>query len=209
MFAASAVLSWLSVETWFAPVPKVMAVWVPPPVAPMVSVSPLTGLTLVVPAERPSAASALPVPPSTRFWAVPVLTTSEPVATDEAVPPLAPVMLSIAARTSLTFSVLPLPMPIVTLPEPSVLDVVCAVEKVMVLPSTVRVEPLVIAVCRSLEAVPAVPTSSVVAVIAAAPVVASLVRAVPVTWVLAVAVPSRLVAVAPVMAAETTLDLVV
>ena len=33
LFAASAVLSWLSVETWFAPVPKVMLVAVPPPVA--------------------------------------------------------------------------------------------------------------------------------------------------------------------------------
>ena len=43
LFAASAVLSWLSVETWPAPVPKVMLVAVPPPVAAMVSVSPLSG----------------------------------------------------------------------------------------------------------------------------------------------------------------------
>src|SRR5580692_876477 len=40
LFAANAVLSALSVEIWPAPVPKVMLVAVPPPVAPMVSVSP-------------------------------------------------------------------------------------------------------------------------------------------------------------------------
>ena len=144
LFAASAALSWLSVEIWPAPVPKVMLVAVPPPVAPMVSVWPLSGggTTAVVPAERPSAASALPEPPSTRFWAVPVLSTSLPPETLEAVD--APVMLSIAARTSLTFSVLPTPMPIVTLPKASVVELVCAVEKLMVLPSTVRTEPLVI-----------------------------------------------------------------
>ena len=115
---------------------------------------------------------------------MPVLTTSLPLLTDEAVEPEAPVMLSIADKTSLTFSVLPAPMPIVTLPEPSVLEVVCAVEKVMLLPSTVRVEPLVIAVPRSLDVELAVPTSSVVAVITAAlPPVPSLVTAVPVTWI--------------------------
>ncbi len=119
-------------------------------------------------------------------------------------------MLSIADRTSLIFSVLLPLMPIVTLPEPSVLEVACPVEKVMVLPSTVRVEPLVMpGLCRSLDVEPAVPTSRVVALIWAGVAVSSLVMAVPVTWVLAVAVPSRLVAVAPVMAAETTLDLVV
>ena len=57
LFAANAVLSWLSVETWPAPVPKVMLVGVPPPVAAIVSVWPLSagGVTLVVPrgqAER-------------------------------------------------------------------------------------------------------------------------------------------------------------
>ena len=42
LFAASAVLSSLSVETWPEPVPKVMLVAVPPVlVAPIVSVSPL------------------------------------------------------------------------------------------------------------------------------------------------------------------------
>ena len=38
LFAANAVLSWLSVETWPAPVPNVMLVGVPPPVAAICSV---------------------------------------------------------------------------------------------------------------------------------------------------------------------------
>ena len=42
LFAASAVLSSLRVEIWPLPVPKVMLVAVPPPVAPIVSVSPLS-----------------------------------------------------------------------------------------------------------------------------------------------------------------------
>ena len=81
--------------------------------------------------------------------------------------PVAPVMASIALRTSCTVAVLPVPMPIVTLPVASVADAAVAVVlKVMVLPSTVSVEPSVIAVARSLEAAPAVPTSLVAAVIA-------------------------------------------
>ena len=84
--------------------------------------------------------------------------------TDEAVE--APVMPSMAVSTSETVSVEPAPMPIVTLPLPSVVTVVEPVEKVMVLPSTVSVEPLVMAVARSSEVVPAVATSSVAAVIA-------------------------------------------
>ena len=138
LFAASAVLSWLSVEIWPAPVPKVMLVAVPLPVAAIVSVWPLSagGVTSVVPAVRPSAASALPVPPAmTRFCVVPVLRMSWPAVTVEAV--VAPVMPSIAVRTVCTVAVLPVPMPIVTLPAPSVVVVVCAVLKVMVLPSTV------------------------------------------------------------------------
>ena len=47
-------------------------------------------------------------------------------------------MLSIACRTSLTVSVLPAPTPIVKLPLVSVVTDVCAVLKVMVLPSTVK-----------------------------------------------------------------------
>ena len=40
LFAAKAELSWFSVETCPEPVPKVMEVAVPPPVAPIVSDSP-------------------------------------------------------------------------------------------------------------------------------------------------------------------------
>ena len=41
LLAASALLSWFSVDTWPAPVPKVMLVAVPPPVAPISSVLPV------------------------------------------------------------------------------------------------------------------------------------------------------------------------
>src|SRR3984957_2947277 len=42
LLAASAVLSWFSDDTWPAPVPKVMLVAVPPPVAAISSVSPVS-----------------------------------------------------------------------------------------------------------------------------------------------------------------------
>jgi hypothetical protein len=77
----------------------------------------------------------------------------------------------------------------------------CEVEKVMVLPSTVKVDPLVMAVPRSSELPPAVPTSWVAAVIGAAVLTAP-----PVTMAL-VTEPSRLLAVAPAMAVEVKLDL--
>ena len=114
-----------------------------------------------------------------------------------------------AVSTSETFSVEPEPMPMVTLPVvASVATVVEPVEKVMVLPSTVSVEPLVMGVARSSEEPPAVPTSWVLALMATAEVVLSLRMAEPVTVLLVASVPSRLLAVAPVMAAEVTLDLV-
>ena len=117
----------------------------------------------------------------------------------------APVIPSIAERTVCTVAVLPAPVPIVTLPLLSVDVAVVAVLKVIVLPSTVRTEPVVIAVARSLELAPAVPTNWVAAVIAAG-VELSFCMALPVT-VLLVPGPSRLFAVAPVIAA-VTLDLV-
>ena len=59
LLAASAELSSFSVETWPAPVPKVMAVAVPPPVAAMSSVRPVREPRVAVaPVPRPSAASA-------------------------------------------------------------------------------------------------------------------------------------------------------
>ena len=108
---------------------------------------------------------------------MPVESTSLPELTVEAV--VAPVMPSIALSTLCTVSVLVGPMPIVTLPEESVVEVVCAVEKVMVLPLTVRDAGGVIAVARSLDVALAVPTNWVAAVIAAG-VVLSLLTAVPV-----------------------------
>ena len=109
-------------------------------------------------------------------------------------------MPSIAVRTVCTVAVLPVPMPIVTLPLPSVDVAVVAVLKVIVLPLTVRTEPVVIAVARSSELAPAAPTSCVAVVIATAVPVLSFNMAEPLT-VLLVPGPSRLFAVAPVMAA--------
>src|SRR5262249_20112976 len=83
-----------------------------------------------------------------------------------------------ALNTSPTVSVEPVPMPIVTLPEASVVEVDAPVEKVMFLPSTVRTAPLVIAVARLLARL-------VVAEIATVLDVASLLTAVPVTEVAA------------------------
>ena len=121
------------------PSPKVMLVAVPLPVAPIVSVRPSSGVAAVravVPAVRPNAVSDVPVPEITRSDVVPVLIWSAPAEIVEAVP--VPVMLSIAESRVPTVSVLPVPVPIVTLPEPSVVEVVCAVENVIVLPLTVR-----------------------------------------------------------------------
>ena len=91
LLAASAALSPFSVETWPLPVPKVIAVAVPPPVAAMVNVSPCSsgGLTLVVPpVPRPKDVSALVAPAAmTRFCVVPVEITSLPPTTVEALPP--------------------------------------------------------------------------------------------------------------------------
>ena len=67
LFAASAELSAFRVEICPGPVPKVMLVGVPPPVAPIDSVSPAScgWPTLVVAAVRPSLPSAEPA--SVRF----------------------------------------------------------------------------------------------------------------------------------------------
>jgi len=59
--ADSAVLRSFSVEIWPVPVPKVTVVAVPLPVAPMVSVSPLSALEAAVPAVE--AVNAMPVEP--------------------------------------------------------------------------------------------------------------------------------------------------
>src|SRR5581483_6894835 len=137
----------------------------------------------VVPAVRPSAASALPVPPRTRLEAVPVESTSCPPLMVDGVE--VPVAVSIASSTSCTVCVEPAPMPMVTAVVPEPVMVVWPVEKVMVVPLTVIVELLAITVERSLDEEPAVPTSWVAPVIGATlPAVASLSTVVPVTVLL-------------------------
>ena len=74
-------------------------------------------------------------------------------------------MASISLSTVATEAVEPAPMPMVKPVAAEPVELVVAVEKVMVLPLTTSVEPLVIAVPRSFEVVPAVPTSSVELVI--------------------------------------------
>src|SRR6266436_3326632 len=190
LFAASAVLSWFNVETCPLPVPKVMLVAVPPPVAPMVSVSPLNvgGTRLVVPAVRPSLASA--EPEITRFCVVPVESVILPLATEDAV--LAPVTVSIAASRWVTLSPTPILVP----------ELVVPATKVKVVPSTTSVSPVVMELARSFDVLLAVPDNRVAPVMATADATLSLLTAVPVTVALVLEVPSRLLAVAPVMAAE-------
>ncbi len=194
LFAASAVLSWLSVEICPAPVPKVMLVAVPPPVAPIVSVSPLSagGVRAVVPATRPILARA--EPEITRLLVVPVLRVTLPPETDDAT--LVPVTASIAASRCPTLSPTPMLVPVLVAPA----------TKVKVVPFTTSVSPVVILLARSFDAAPAVPDRSVAPVmLIAVPVLSFSTAAVAVTLLL-VPGPSRLVAVAPVMAAEVTLD---
>src|SRR6202012_5768830 len=109
-----------------------------------------------------------------------------------------PVMRSIADRTSDTARVLPAPTPIVTLPLELVGTDVCAVEKLMVLPSTVKDDPFAGVGASVSELVAG--TSWVEAVIAPAGV-RLLLTAEPVT-VLLFGLPSRLLAVAPGMIAD-------
>ena len=136
LLAASAALSWFSDDTWPAPVPKVMLVAVPPPVAAISSVSPLSDgeapvAAWVTPPERPRAVSAaalleemLSVP-----LTVPVCSVMTPPEIDEAVP-LLPLAVSIAASRLATVPVVEIWL------APAVPDT-----KVSVLPSTTRVSP--------------------------------------------------------------------
>ncbi len=172
------------------PSPKVMLVAVPLPVAPMVRVSPPSAvvppLRAVVPAVRPRAVSVPAVPPMTRSWAVPVLRVS-------LVPPSvegtdAPVIASTAPSKSPTVALVRsrvAPEAPTTLPP--------ELANAMVLPFTVKLSAVVMAVVNALSLV----------VVRAAPGIAA-----PVTVLLvkAVAVPRRSLAVAPVIAAAVTLD---
>jgi len=112
----------------------VIAVAVPLPVAAISSVRPVR---CVVPAVRPSFASADPL--TVRSLDVPVLSVISPPLTDEAVP--VPVMVSIAVRMLLTVAEarsIVAPLAEMVLPAP-------VLTKLMLLPSTVSVSPVVMA----------------------------------------------------------------
>ena len=130
LFAANAVLSSLSVETWPLPVPKVMLVAVPPPVAPIVQrLAGERGGSDVrsFPRLRPSAASALPVPPRDDQVLCRTRAEHELAGTvDRRGRGGAGDRRRSRLRTVCTVAVLPAPVPIVTLPLPSVVVVVCA-----------------------------------------------------------------------------------
>ncbi len=178
-----------------------MAVWVPPPVAAIVSVRPPSGVApparaWVTPPARPNAVKAAELELEIdRSAVVPVCSTTLPLATAEVVPPLRPsILLSKVPTLSVTLIWFAPVAPEAT--------------KVRVWPSTVMV---------SLAAKPAVKLSELaavcsrVALVIAAGVLRLLLTAVPVkvASVKAAGVPSRLLAVAPAIAAEVTLDLVV
>src|SRR6266481_5634419 len=145
-----------------------MLVGVPPPVEAIVNVSPLSwgAPTLVVPAVRPSLASAEPL--IVRLEMVPVLRVILPPATEEGLAGAAPVTLSIADNRCATVSPTPILVPALTDPA----------TKVKVTPLTVRVSPVVIA--EDSESVLA-PPDRVVEPVMAAGVDRLLLTAVPVT----------------------------
>src|SRR3569833_303837 len=193
LLAANTVLSWLSVDIWDAPVPNVMFVGVPPPVAAIVNVWPLSAgaARAVVAAVRHSFASALPE--RVRSCAEPVASVILPPETDDGVVD-APVTASIAARRFETVS--PTPMLVPALTEPAT--------KVNTTPFTVRVSPVVMLDARSFEVELPTPARRVEPVIAT-DVVLSLLTVLPVTNVFE-ELPSRLFAVAPGIAADEKLD---
>ncbi len=147
----------------------------PLPVGLIVSVKPSSGdgvatVRALVVAVKPKAAR--PEPEMLRSWLTPVLIWSAPADTVEAV--VAPVMPSIAVSRSPTVRLLPAPVPRVTLPDASVVDVVCEVEKVIDLPLTLIVPVGVVARLSELVAL-----TSLVAAVIGAGVVRLLLTAVP------------------------------
>ena len=191
LLADSAVLRSFRVEIWPAPVPKVMAVAVPSPVAAMSSVRPAsTPRFWLTPVPRPSAASAPALfDEIDRSEVVPVLISSLPPETEDAV--VEPVRASILASNVLTVSPTLIWLAPVA-PEAS---------NVRVWPSTVMVLPA----ANAVEIAPDAPDSVVVPLMAAG-VEALSFSATPVKVVFAV--PSRFCAVAPVIVAAVTEDLV-
>src|SRR3569833_2821363 len=162
-----------------------MLVAVPPPVAAIDSVWP----ERPSPAElRPSFASAVPVTVRPAAGGVNVIA---PALIDDVTPVADWIVDSRCATVSVTPMLVPEEL------EPAT--------KVKVVPLTTSVSPVVMPLARSFEVEVEEPDSSVEPVIGIA-VVASLLTTVPVTGALPEA--SRLVAVAPVSAAEVTVDLV-
>src|ERR1700761_797727 len=142
--------------------------------------------------ERPSLPSA--VPESVRPL-LPALMVIAPVDEIDDVPP---VTLSIALSRSPTLSPIPMLVPVEVEPATK--------EKVVPLTTSVSVVVKASDEIRSLDVLLAVPPDNAVLAVIAAVVVLSLFSALPVVEV--VEKSSRLLAVAPVMTAEVTLDLV-
>ena len=156
LLLASALLSWFSDDTWPAPVPKVMLVAVPPPVAPISNVLPVSVCDVpvaawVTPPVRPSAVNAAESLEEMVRLAllVPVWSMIAPPLIDEAVP--LPVAVSIAASRLATVP------PVEIWLAPAV-----PVTKVSVLPSTVSVSPAVKPALSAPTEDELVPDSSVV-----------------------------------------------
>ncbi len=164
LLAASALLSSFSVETCPTPVPKVMLVGTPLPVAPMVSVLLVSVLSACeTPVPNPSAASA----PALllvmlRLPAVPVCNVIWPLVTEAAFAPLEPVIASIALSTSCT-------VPVVLMVPPLAEGVLVGLVllKVRIFPFTVRVSPSANPLVKALLLDEAGPESAVPAVMAA------------------------------------------
>ena len=142
----------------------------------------------------------------TRSWAVPVWIEIAPAAIVD-VPAVLPVIASMASRTSPTSPVVTSIESVPAVAEPLVPEPLL---NEIVLPFTTMVSDALILDARLSEPAPAVPASLVAVVIAAAPPLSSLLTAEPVTVrsVEAPPGPSRLSAVAPVMAAVVACDLV-
>src|SRR5579871_2654795 len=164
-----------------------MLVAVPPPVAAMVSDWPARPSPVVL---RPSLASPEPESVRPRDDGVKVIAPPDTL-------PVTPVAEAIVDSRSLTESPIPIVVPVEVVPA----------MKLKVVPFTTIVSEVAKLETRSWEEVPAVPDSLVLPASAAAVAVLSSVRALPVT--LDVVKFNRLVAVAPVIVFEVTLDFVV
>ena len=187
------------------PSPKVMLVAVPPPVAPIVSVRPLSGGTaavrVVVPAVRPSLAR--PEPLVTRSLAVPVCSVIAPpteIVEGTAVPVIASIAVMMSAIVPVVTSMSRVPAAAEPVVPPPLL-------KLMVVPLTTMVSAAVKSVVTELVLAP---PDSKVAPVAATGTVRLFMTAEPGVAAASVGapVPRRSLAVAPVIAVVAIVDLV-